>query len=305
MLIGTPNTIVKVDHYKNIKEYFGFTPEGITYQQELSELVLNQDNQSDSDNLTALYRIVTNKQDYVVFDRLYELIFWIDMKDTSIKVKNIRNVCLEDCFNHKVTSVSYKSRDLTMNLEKWKLLWTDIGTNPEITECNYDGTDRKVLYSNNKQAIHLTVDYQGKRYFFVDLVNFGLYSIDYHGESEEFYFSSIELLGSLTGMGISNNDLYLANQNQIYAIKHIENKVELAQVLYKTHSFNKLQKTMPTSIDKLFYEIDCLVINRTRFDHVLFNYDHVHHNLINRCQTSECEHLCLPIGDTMHRCLAL
>ncbi|CAG2172490.1 unnamed protein product [Oppiella nova] len=159
-------------------------------------------------------------------------------------------------------------------------------------QTHLDGSNQSVLYDNNRQAFHLTVNYQTQRYYFIDINDFYLYSIDFNGTDERLYTKSKEFFDSVNSMYVLNSDLYLANEYMIYKIPEIDLRIQSIQILHKSHRYNATNYQLHNAVD-----IDRQEINKFKIlDPIL------QPNVTNVCESHGCLHLCLPTGQS-YRCL--
>ncbi|CAG2162077.1 unnamed protein product [Oppiella nova] len=116
---------------------------------------------------------VVGQPNSLLLDWVHDLLYWLDIKSKTIKTEN--------------------PRDLVINVVKGVLVWSNIGFEANLMQTHLDGSNQSVLYGNNRQAFHLTVDYQTQRYYFIDINDHSLYSIDFDGNNETFILKSKEL----------------------------------------------------------------------------------------------------------------
>ena len=248
-------------------------------------------------NLECTQPVINNCFNNIYYDWVHRLYIWRDDQDQNIKIINSihKNIIYE--FENSF----YKSFSV-INVKKSVLLWSIVGPEPKLIETNYDGTNDTFLYSNWRPVRHLTVDYRTDRYYLVDIRDFSLYSIDFNGNNEIFYMKSENLFDDINGLSVWDNDLYLSNRQLIYKIPEFSAGVAKAEILYKTYSFEKIQRILPQIKEQEFYEINSNIIKRQEFKALYVYPPESGLNFTNKCESNVCSHLCLPIGSS-YRCV--
>ena len=236
--------------------------------------------------------VITGKPNSLALDYIHDNIYWIDIKSKTINVMNI----LDENSVYIVSRLEDENpRDLIINMKRSALVWSDVGSDPKIMYSNLDGSERKVLYSESRQAMHLTIDYENERYFFIDITDHSLYSIDFNGNDEKFFIQSTLFLDIINSMTVLNNDLYLANEYMIYRIPELDLHLKKSQVLYKVHYFPN-------------FELDDFIMTNAKdvFRHKINGFrilDPIQQPVVdNRCEANICQGLCLPNANS-YRCL--
>ena len=233
------------------------------------------------------------RHDCIAFDYINHFIFWIDFEIKSIKVldindiKNVYTIC---------EVMSKNPRDLRINVLKSVLIWSSIGFEANLMESNLDGSNRTILYNNSRQAFHLTIDYQTNSYYFIDINDYSLISIDFNGNNEQNFMNSYELFHSLNSMFVLNRDLYLSNELMVYKIPEFYLRIPKAEVLFRTGRYGVQNNNYYNSSKTL--TIDRRVIYGFKTLSPILRP-----NVRNRCEEShECQELCLPLRSG-YRCL--
>ena len=306
MVILTPNTyIMRLDsglieesyhpyeaNKKIGKFIFSFDPTHEAFHLPLSSTLILWSNKHmgyvslDQDQIGAL-----------AYDWEQDLYIWTDVKEEVIKMVGLK-------YSNNVYSVGnishLRHNEMVINVKKSVLVWSEVYLVPRLIQTNYDGTGETTLYSNSRPALHLSVDYPTERYYFVDIKDFSLYSIDFNGNNEIFYMKSENLFDDIYGLSVWDNDLYLSNKHLIYKIPELDLGIAKAEIVYKTYVFDKYQKKLPQILDQDFYEIDSKVLKRREFN--AFFIKQKPQNFTNKCESNVCSHLCLPISSS-YRCI--
>ena len=245
-------------------------------------------------NITTKSVAIDGKPNSLALDYIHDLIYWIDVKWKSIRVFGIND---EDNNIYTIAQLKDENpRDLVINMKMSIHLWSDVGFEPKIMYSHLDGTDQNVLYSESRQAIHLTVDYENQRYFFIDLMDHSLYSIDFEGNNETFYVKSTLFLDIINSMTVLNNNLYLSNEYMIYRIPELSLQILKAHVIYKVHYFPN-------------YELDDFIMTNSKdiLRHKINGFrilDAIEQPIVeNRCLANKCQHLCLPNAQYSYICV--
>ncbi|XP_054162501.1 uncharacterized protein LOC128960442 [Oppia nitens] len=229
----------------------------------------------------------------ITYHWIYDLVYWIDLESKHIIALNIT-----DTDNNNIYTIADLSdetpRDLQVNIVKSSLVWSNIGDNPCIMHCQLDGNNQSVLYRNQRQAFHLTVDYQTERYYFIDITDHTLYAINFDGNHEIRVLKSSEYFDSIRSMTVLNNDLYLSTDEMIYRMPHLDLAINRIQVLYKTYMFSIYQYSMQKAVT-----IDRKHIYGFK---IVDNID-LQPPANNICYLHNCPHICLPSTGQSYSCI--
>ena len=127
-------------------------------------------------------------------DWVHSLVYWIDIQWRTIKVYHLNQ--RHEQYIYTICNITSKGdpRELLYNLMERVLVWTMIAQpfGMSIITADPDGNNQKKLYYGHlKQAFHLTIDYDSKNYYFIDITDYSLYSIDFKGQNEKFYLKSL------------------------------------------------------------------------------------------------------------------
>ncbi|CAG2100884.1 unnamed protein product [Medioppia subpectinata] len=183
-------------------------------------------------------------------------------------------------------------RDLVLNIVTGALVWSNVGFEANIMQLNLDTDQPLVLYSSGRHAMHLTVDYGSKQYYFIDRTDHSLYSIDFWGKNETFIVKSVTLFDPIvSSLQVFGNDLYFNHEFFLYRIPEIQLGIERAHVVYKIHRVAALFD------DDLFFMTNTIDINRREFN--TFKIVNQSHQpsvglAANPCDHSNCAKLCIP-----------
>ena len=237
---------------------------------------------------------ITDINNSIAYDWIHRLLFHIDLKTKTLKVIDFND---KNFNTYSISEVNNKfSRDLVINIENSVLVWSQIGNDPKLWQINFDGTEQTVLYSNLRQTFHLTVDYETKRYYFVDITDYSLFSIDFNGNNEKILITSKKLFDSIVSMKILNNDIYLSNNYFIYKITDLSSGLKRAEILLTCGEQHSIDAN-------LFYKFKSLDIKRPKiFDFTLID-EKLRPNVSNKCLDSKCDGLCLPTPHS-YQCLS-
>ena len=259
----------------------------------LTEIFINDMERLDL--LNQNHQIIYYNNVFHFHDWIHNLTINVDNENKYISLNN--NYYTSDKESIEFFNVSNLStEDLVINVKKCVIVWSVLGINSSILQSNYDGSDQTVLYSRSRQTQHLTIDYYSDRYYFVDITDFSLYSIDFDGSNELFLMKSYSLFNAINGLRFVSNRLYISNQYLVYKVPYIDTNIPIAEVLFQTKSWNKLNQIL----DSEFFTINATIIQRQEFTSV-FVFD-VLPEFENRCENSKCSHICIPIGQS-HRCV--
>ena len=259
----------------------------------LTEIFIN--NMERLDLLNQNHQIIHYNNVFHFYDWIHNLTIKVDTENKYISLSNNYYTFAGESIKFlKVSNLS--TNDLVINVKKCVIVWSVLGINSSILQSNYDGSEQTVLYSRSRQTQHITIDYNSDRYYFVDITDFSLYSIDFDGSNELFLMKSYSLFNAITGLSIASNRLYIYNRYLVYKVPYIDTNIAIAEVLFQTKSWNKLNQIL----DSEFFTINATIIQRQEFTSV-FVFD-VLPEFENRCLHSECSHICIPIGQS-HRCV--
>lgn len=243
-----------------------------------------------SERGTAVYA----RPECLTYDPIHGLLFWIDVEYHTINAMDISREMSATLLQLESTN----SRHLIVNSERSVLIWSDIGSNPKISQIDCDGTNQKTLYSRGRQAMHLTVDYQTQRYYFVDITDYSLIAIDFNGENEMCLMTSRTFFGHIISMSLLDNDLYLANHHMIYKIPQLQRRINRAEIIYTS---DNLDNTLAKS--EFFYQINPVNLKRS----LILGFRLIDNNLArkvkNKCDKVDCDGICLPNSRT-YRCIS-
>ncbi|CAG2162078.1 unnamed protein product [Oppiella nova] len=130
---------------------------------------------------------VVGQPNSLLLDWVNDLLYWIDIKSKTIKVLHFKDT--ESVYT--VCDIKTENpRDLVINVVKGVLVWSNIGFEANLMQTHLDG-----------------IDYQTQRYYFIDINDHSLYSIDFDGNNETFILKSKELFDEIHSISIFNNDL--------------------------------------------------------------------------------------------------
>jgi hypothetical protein len=159
------------------KEIFILTPHSTIKAEingSLNEIFQNDQNRFDF--LNQNHQIIYYNNVYHFHDWVHNITIQIDTENEVISLHT--NYFTDSVESVKFTNVSNLStNDLIVNVKKAVIVWSVLGIDSSVYECNYDGSDQTVLHSTSRQVKHLTVDYNSHKYFFVDITDFSLYSM--------------------------------------------------------------------------------------------------------------------------------
>ena len=299
-IISTSNAIITTNHnqtidniiYNSVNEYT--IVEYDIHQRNLllfdpksSELISNQ--------LMEKTIVINARPDGVAYDWVHRLIYWIDTKFQIINVMDSNDI--ESNVYPICQLLDANQRDLVVNIQKSQLIWSQIGFDPKIWRINMDGNNKIALYSNSRQVFHLCIDYETKRYYFVDITDFSLFSIDFNGNNENYLMTSRSFFDSIISMTVLNGHLYLANNQIIYRISDLDLRIKRAEILYSNgrHDYNEKQN---------FYDFKSLDLKRQKIFGFKIIDPKLQPEVTNRCLNSNCDGLCVPTTQS-YRCLAI
>ncbi|XP_054156277.1 uncharacterized protein LOC128954705 [Oppia nitens] len=238
----------------------------------------------------------------LALDWQHGLLYWLDIQPKSINV-----VSLDDNTKHQYTVCLLRSdnpRDLVVNAKRSVLVWSNVGSrDPNLVQSQMDGNNQTIFYRNSRHAFHLTIDYQFDRYFFVDIEDHCLYSIDFDGNDEQLYLKSRELLDPILAMSVIDNDLYFMNEYLLYRIPDVNLSINRAQVAYKIHRY-------PTIDSQEYFMANTVDIDRREFNgfkiiDIRLQPD-VDEGSVNRYRSAaaNCQGIYLPSSGKSYRCLS-
>ncbi len=228
----------------------------------------------------------------LAIDWVHDLIYWIDIKSSTINVVNIMKpespLLLINLGEDKVTQ-------LVINPMKTALIWVKNGDSPAVMQSFQDGSNQNVLYSA-KAASHITIDFETERYYFIVKSYEALYSIDFQGINEQIHIYS-SFLTIVNDMSLLNDDLYFTIDEALVRMRGLYiNLKPLDLVLISSkfndsvHNFNFSSRT-----PKLF---------RQEIYGVKLIDPSIQPNFTNKCESANCPYLCLPSGNVVgFRCI--
>ncbi|CAG2115798.1 unnamed protein product [Medioppia subpectinata] len=309
-----------IDIQTNIMIYF--TPD-------LNQITVRKLANNVSGNRERRYRIPTGAQHHnMAVDWDHKLVYWIDTSDNTIKVLP---------YEHNPKSLVYTVGNLTdqgddsrpislvFNAVEGRLVWSNVGDRPAIMTANPDGSDRRVLYNSDDnrhplerhlqyimghksgrdgpiQASHLTIAYHERNYYFVDIADHSLYSLDFSRHRLELYIKSRAFFGQINSMQMVDEDLYLACQHMVYRLPELWERFTKAEVLAKV---NHGDMPFIANSSDVYFEYKPLVIDRDRINgFMLAKRPPAVRNVWTNCRHNNCSHLCVASGGhTDYRCL--
>ena len=237
---------------------------------------------------------VVGQPNSLLLDWVHDLLYWIDIKSKTIKVLHFKDT--ESVYT--VCDIKTENpRDLVINVVKGVLVWSNIGFEANLMQTHLDGSNQSVLYDNNRQAFHLTVDYQTQRYYFIDFNDHSLYSIDFDGNNETFILKSKELFDPIISIQVFNNDLYFMTYFFILRIPELDLQLNRAHVVYKIHRYPNY------AYGEEFFMTNTIDIDRREFTSFKIMDPLLQPDVENVCQLSKCPQLCLPTSGQSYRCL--
>ena len=99
-------------------------------------------------------------------------------------------------------------------------------------------------------------------------------------------------------MNIDSNAIYLSNNDMVYKVPHLSSKLTIAEILFQTQRSS--QSSSYQAPPKEFFKVNTTVIPRIEFTSMFLS--DVWPQLENYCLSSNCSHICIPIGQT-YRCV--
>ena len=148
-------------------------------------------------------------------DWIHDLIYWADLETRAINVVNINRS--EDHYII-INTTNHIPNDLIVNVVDSCLIWTNVSFTPRIMRSFEDGSQQIVLYSLHKQPFHLTIDILLKRYFFIDIEDFTLNSIDFEGRDDRKHFEAKKLFNAINSGVIYGDNIFLLTDSLFYSI---------------------------------------------------------------------------------------
>ncbi|CAG2104209.1 unnamed protein product [Medioppia subpectinata] len=223
-------------------------------------------------------------------DWIHDLLYWMDSNSNAIKVLSLGDKSKSIYTVHEIQAQSPK--DLVLNVVTGALVWSNVGFEANIMQLNLDSDQPLVLYSSGRHAMHLTVDYGSKQYYFIDRTDHSLYSIDFWGKNETFIMKSVTLFDPIvSSLQVVGNDLYFNHEFFIYRVPDIQLGIERAHVVYKIH------RVSGSFDDDHFFMTNTIDINRREFNTFkIVNQSHQPSVGLsgNPCDHSNCAKLCVP-----------
>ncbi|XP_054161671.1 uncharacterized protein LOC128959694 [Oppia nitens] len=293
--ISATNTIITIDDNQTIEDISYYSMDSYSIIEYLIERKIN-----------------LNVKPYnMVYDWIHGLLYWIDIQFPAINVMTVTDDghTADGGDNNVYTIIELNTemaRDLRLNRLKLTLIWSQIGAGISgLVQCHLDGTNQSTVYRSSRQVFHLTIDYQWERYYFIDITDHSLLSIDFNGADEKLYMTSRFLLQSIHNMFVLNGDLYLANERLIYRIPELELGIDRAEILFYTTSAPEMSRKYSESH---FYYNKPIDINRQRIYDFKIADPILEPTVRNRCIGHKCpaRHLCVPVSTVKHgyRCLS-
>lgn len=215
----------------------------------------------------------------VRYDWVLRLFVWSDVSQSVIRIVNASQIGTTYAFPFRS---DHFMGDMVLNVEKSVLVMPVMGDNPRLEQCNYDGSNQTVLFTGLGAALHLTIDYQTQRYFFVDVLDDTFQSIDFDGNDQRLHLRSFSYSIGLKSFDVYNNDLYYMTK-----YSHLMKKYEIGSLVNGTPSTSSYSvKPFRQTPEKLF---GFMLLKQNYY-------------FANKCQPNQCSHLCLP---TVHsfRCV--
>lgn len=249
-------------------------------------------------NMTSKSVPMSGRPNSLALDYIHDLIYWIDSQSRTINVISINDP--SNRFYSLLRLSDENPRDLVVNVHTSQLVWCDIGFEPKIMVSNADGSDPKALYSESRQVMHLTVDYQKERYLFVDATDHSLHSIDFFGKSERHFIRSTLILDAINSMTVLDNDLFLSNELMVYRVPDLDLHMTKSQVVYKVHYLPSVELN---DVKYSYIMTNVRDIDRNRINGFRILDPSLQPMVTNKCVHSECANLCLPSFEGSFRCL--
>ena len=215
----------------------------------------------------------------VQYDWVHRIFLWLQFSEGVIRIANASHV--QTTYDFSIRTDPFMS-DIVMNVQKSVLVFPILGPKPRIEQCNYDGTDQHVLFAG-KPTLQLSIDYHSKRYYFFNLANNSLHSIDFEGNNEIFYVKSSDF-SDIEHFDVYNNDFYYMRYGSVYKLLELHHNFDFSDLKSKIQVFSSNKYTL-----KGGYFLSMILLKH-------------HHKYPNRCMQAYCSHLCLPIGQTF-RCV--
>jgi hypothetical protein len=234
------------------------------------------------------------KPNCVAVDWIHDLIYWIDIESSTIKVFNF----FQPEFLYTISNLTYgEPRDLVVNVLKSILVWNEIENISNIKQSLQDGTNQTVLYSGYKTPFHLTIDYESKKYYFIEIRTYTLFSIDFEGENEKMVLKSPTIFHSVNSMAFIGEEIYLSTGNSILRLTEHLYGIESVDVVFKTY------KSIPKFNDRIFFDNNSNVLMREEIYAMKIIDDSLQPYSENKCEFANCSHLCLPYNSFGFRCV--
>ena len=209
----------------------------------------------------------------VRYDSVQRLFVWLDVSHGLIKLVKASDTQTIYTFPLKTNPLM---GDMVLNVQKSVLVIPVLGRKPRLEQCNYDGTNHTVLYSRSHPVLQLTVDYQTQRYFFVDVSNNSLYSIDFDGREDIYHMRLPTYFSQTRSFQVFNHDLYFMTKSYVYKWFEIRDIVNGSGSY--TYVSLELLKNSP--------------------DFLGFVIVRPHQSYHDKCSNNKCSHPCYPLENT-------
>lgn len=226
-----------------------------------------------------------NTVDGIAVDYIHNILYWTDTGKNTIEAATIRAGPVDRAVI--VNSDLDEPRAIVLSIADSFIFWTDWGEKPKIERSLQDGSERRLIATDNMIWPNgLAIDHVTRRIYWTDAKLSTIEQADFEGTGRRVIFQSKAYIKHPFALGIFDDSIYWSDW-------------ELERIM-RTNKFGSTgeNSTSGAGVEVILGDLYSVMDVR-----VLHPSCQPESEARNRCENSACSHLCLPKGSNSFSCL--